>query len=331
MSAHMSITAIRSAGDAIDVTRDFLFGQTVRRYFLLAMMALFLGPAGVSGPPGPIQIRDDAFETNDAALPTLGEVIDIISIEIVLLVLAILGLLAVGYTLLGSLMEFAFVHSLTSETVQLRSPFVNYWRQAVGLFLFRLVLWALVATPLLVVGMAAVGWIDLPFRLALIGSLAFVIALSGYLVNRLTTDFVVPVMLHEECNILTGWQRLLVVMRREWKQYAIYVPVRIMLEIALGIAIGVILGIGLVAIGILIGIPLGLVFFLVLGTLGIAITAGLLLFVAIVAMLLAIVPFHTYLRYYTLLVLGDTDADLDLIPSMRARIRDSPRETMSSE
>jgi hypothetical protein len=35
------------------------------------------------------------------------------------------------------------------------------------------------------------------------------------------------------------------------------------------------------------------------------------------------VPVHTYLRYYALLVLGDVEPDLDLVPDQRAAIRAS--------
>ncbi|MFC6906655.1 DUF7544 domain-containing protein [Halalkalicoccus tibetensis] len=42
---------------------------------------------------------------------------------------------------------------------------------------------------------------------------------------------------------------------------------------------------------------------------------------AFVAGLLLQVPLRTYLRYYALLILGDTNERLDPIPELRARIR----------
>lgn len=322
----MRISAISSAGDAIDATRQFLYGQSLLRYLTLGMMALFLGPAGVSGPPGPIQFREEAFETNDTQLPTPEELFDAIPMEAMLLVIALIGLFALGYALLGSFMEFAFVHSLATEVVQLREPMATYWRHALGLFAFRVVLWSLTFGPMLLVGLTALGVLEIPLGISLLGlgAIASAMAVFGYVINRLTTDFVVPVMLHEDRNVLDGWRRMLGVMRRELREYIAYIPIRIMIEVALGIAIGIIMGIGFVAIGIFLGIPLGLVFYLALGFVGVAIVAVLLLLVGLVALVLVLVPFHTYLRYYTLLVLGDTEDELDLIPGLRETVRNGP-------
>jgi hypothetical protein len=81
----------------------------------------------------------------------------------------------------------------------------------------------------------------------------------------------------------------------------------------------------LVVIGIpfaVVGIPL--VFVLGLGGVGglVALVLGLMYVVVVfVVTLLVRVPFQTFLRYYALFVLGDTNPDFDVIPDARAAVR----------
>lgn len=320
----MSLSAITSAGDAIDLTREYLFAQSIRRYLLLAVMSVFLGPAGVSGPPGPVEIRDGAFQTDGGDFPSLEELVATIDVTLIFVAIVAIISLLVGYALVSALVELAFVHSLANRTVQLRRPAREHWRKAIGLFVFRAIVWGALAAWSLAMVLVLFDVIAVPFGLdvVLFAAVAFVLGVATYLLNRLTTDFVVPVMLHEDRNIVGGWVRFAGVVHREWRQYAVYVPVRLLLEVALGIAIGVVAGLGFLAIAIVLGIPLGVVLFIALGPTGIAITIVILAVAAVVAGALVIVPFHTYLRYYSLLVLGDTEAGLDLIPGMRSLARD---------
>jgi len=77
-----------------------------------------------------------------------------------------------------------------------------------------------------------------------------------------------------------------------------------------------------VPFGVLLAIGIGLLS--VLEPVGIAwlvVTGILFALAALVVALLVTVPVQTYLRYYALLILGDVDADLDLIPEQRAIAR----------
>lgn len=319
----MSITAIRSAGDAIDATREYLLDRSLHQWLPLALMAIFLGPAGIGSPPGPFEVEDEAFRVDDD-LPTPRDVLDAIDVELAIAAIAILGVFAVLYGLVSAFMEFGFVHSLATGTVAIREPAGAHWPRALALFVFRAVVWgtgATVATALLA---GAFGLIDLPVDPGALGLWVLLFFGGGalYLLNRLTTDFVVPIMYHEQCGLLAGWQRLIEVGRANWRQYAIYVPVRVILEFALGIAFAIVLSIALVAIGIIVGIPVGVVLVIAFGTLpGVVITVAIIAAIGLALVALAMVPFHAYLRLYTLLVLGDTDTSLDLIPAERTRIR----------
>lgn len=323
MPTAMSFSAIQSAGDAIDVTREYLFSRSWWQRFLLAIMAVFLGPTGVTGPPGPVDINEEMFDVH-GEVPSFGELLDAIDWELAVMVGAGLVFLTILYGLVSAFMEFGFVHSLTSDTVAIGVPAREHWSRVLPLFFFRAIVWGAVAGGGLALLGIGLGLLEVPIQLDS-AVLAVFLFLGGgvlYLLNRLTTDFVVPIMYHERRGFLSGWRRLLGVMRREWRQYGAYIPVRIILEIALGIAFSLVMLVALLVLGIIVGVPLAVLTILLLGiTPGILITGGVLVLLAIGLLAAAMVPFHTYLRYYTLLVLGDTSEPLDLIPAKRTKTR----------
>ncbi len=318
----MSLTAIQSAGDAIDITREYLFGRSLRQFVTLAFMVLFLGPTGLSGPPGPVEFDDEVFG-GEGSFPSPAEIIDAIDIELAIIAISIVAVFTILYGLVSAFMEFGFIHSLVTDTAAIRNPASDHWPRALSLFVFRAIVWGVITMTIALLTAQAIGVIDLPIdpmdTLSLLG-LVFVGGIF-YLLNRFTTDFVAPIMYHERRGLLASWGRLLEVMRLQWRQFAVYVPVRIILEVALGIAFGVVTAILLFAMAVVIGIPVGVVLVLLFGTLpGILTTITVLAVLAIALVAVALVPFHTYLRYYTLLVLGDTSPSLDLIPGSRSRI-----------
>lgn len=319
----MRLTAIRSAGDAIDLTRSFLTAQTVKRYVLLAVMAVFLGPAGVSGPPGPVQIQQDFRQDIETGVPELGELFDLVTAELIVTMIAIIGAIAMLYALASALMEFAFVHSLSTQSVALAEPIATYWRQALALFVFRAVIWGATVGMIALVSLSVLDIIAIPGDPAIVSLVvgAFAVGIVAYLLNRLTTDFVVPIMYKSDRGLVWSWGQFLGVARRNLRQYVAYVPIRIILEIAMGVVFAIVIGLTMVGVAIVVGLPLGFLLWLTLGMVGLAILAVVLVLVAICVFALLIVPFHTYLRYYTLLVLGDTDETYDLVPEMRAASR----------
>lgn len=323
----MSISAIQSAGDAIDVTREYLFGRSLRQVLTLAFMVLFLGPTGTSAPPGPVELDETVFDADDG-LPSPGDIIAAIDWELAMIVIVLIGVFAVLYGLVSAFMEFGFVHSLVVDTAAIREPAQDHWPRALSLFLFRAVVWGLGAVTIALLIAGALDLVDLPRGVDLISIWPLLVLAGGsvYLVNRFTTDFVVPIMYHERRGLISGWRRLVGVIRDEWRQFAVYVPVRIMLEVALGIAFGIVISVAILALGVIIGIPVGVILVLVVGTTtGLVVTVGILSLLAIALVAAAMIPFHTYLRYYTLLVLGDASHPLDLIADKRHRARSTAR------
>ena len=326
----MALHAIDDISDAFSATKGFLLPFEFRRWLKLAVVALFLGggvslptvqfnsPGTVEGPPG-------------TDVPALAP--DAVTIVAAIAVAAIaIGLV---YSLVGAIMEFVFVESLRTGAVSIRRHWRRRWRQGLRLFGFRIA----VGLPALA---AVAGWIGLlavpsfldtepvvPFgTLFVVGiPLVFLVGLLYALVASLTTVFVVPIMIKTDGGVLAGWRRLWGSIKTNPKQYLAYLGIAFVLTIAIGILISIVVGVAalvfllpLVILGIVVYLTVSLSSTVGVAVLGVA--AGL-FFVAIVGLwLLVQVPVLTYLRYYALLVLGDIDESLDLVPDRRAAVRE---------
>jgi hypothetical protein len=159
--------------------------------------------------------------------------------------------------------------------------------------------------------------------LALVLLAALLFVLSAVL-DAFTTAFVVPVMLVRESGILDGWRAFFPTLTGQWKQYLAYAIAALVLNIAAGI----LAVIAVVVAALVIGIPMVLIgvaavavggdpVFVIVAIVGLVVVVG----AVVLTWLLVQVPIQTYLRYYTLLILGDTDRGLDPIPEIRAAVR----------
>jgi hypothetical protein len=338
----MTLYALDAIDDAIDVTRAFLWPFDRRRWTRLALVMLFVGgaggfnplqfsggggtgggtdiPGGPGGPGGP---------AGPDVVPTLGGP----ELAVVAVIAGLVALLALGFVFVGSVMEFVFVESLRRETVTIRRYWRERWRQGLRLFGFRIVLGLVslgIIGGLMIAILAPVVFGHAAFSLGLLlvalPVIVVVSILSG-LLNGFTTMFVVPVMIGEERNVLSAWRRFWPTLTGQWKQYAVYAIMGFVLQLAGGILTGIASLIGIVVIAI----PLGIVGLVGAGLLtvvdvvgGVVIAIAVLLFVlaAIALVLFVSVPVQTFLRYYALLVLGETNAAFDLIPEQRQMTRE---------
>jgi hypothetical protein len=328
----MALHAVDDVSDAFATTRAFLFPFELRRWLKLALVALFVG-GGVSLPtaqfntgggfePGPGTELPNAMPEGFASLVAVA--------------VAAAVVLGVVFSLVGSIMEFVLVESLRTGEVTLRRHWGRRWRQGLRLFGFRLA----IGIPFFAL---VVGWLGLLVAPGLFpgvdpvvpaGALLFVglpvIFLLGVLyalVSAFTSVFVVPIMIETDGGVLDGWRRLWGSIKAEPKEYFAYAVIGFVLSVAAGIAASLV--VGLVALGLL--LPFALVGLLVYVTVSLSSTAGLAILAAlgivfvvalVVCWLLVQVPVLTYLRYYALLVLGDVDGSLDLIPDQRAAARE---------
>jgi hypothetical protein len=337
--ALMPLYALEDLDDALDATRAFLWPIDRSSWVKLAVVVFFVGGPGANF---------NAFQYNVPADqgPPSGEVplLPEIGANIWLLVAAIIATaLFIGllFLLVGSIMEFVLIESLRREAVTVRQYWGERWRQGARLFGFRLVI------GLLVFGSAAVvaalfllpvvvetgvgpgpgpdpGASVLGFLLLL--PVVVVLALVVGLVNGFTTVFVVPIMILEDCGVLAGWRRLWPTITTNPWQYLAYAVAGFILNILGGILVAIVVGVGVLVLLIPFGIlgAIGFFLFTVAESFGIGLLAvvGLLFGLSVLIITaLAQVPVVAYLRYYALLVLGDIESDLDLIPERRAAVR----------
>ncbi|MEF8853053.1 MAG: hypothetical protein V5A44_05750 [Haloarculaceae archaeon] len=343
----MSMSALDSVEDAFHAAKRLLLPVTRGTWFRLAAVMLFVAGGGLSptsflnfaGLPGDGTQSPGDGPTGPGSAPDPGGLTpELTPLLVVFLVLFVLFLVALWlvWNLAGATMEFVFVESLGAEDVRLKEFFLGNLRPGARLFAFRtglalLVLGGLGAGVLLVVFLAGgLSSTDprgtLVLLLLFFGvPLALVVFFALGLVQGLTTTFVVPTMLAEDRGVLSAWRRFLGVCRTGWKELLVYLVV----DWVLGIAIGLLTGALTLAMLVVLGIPallLTVPIVVALGTNPVGATIVLVVWLAVgvlffVGGLLIAVPVQTFRRYYSLFVLGDVDADLDVVPTTRAAIR----------
>ena len=330
----MSLHALDDIDDAIDATRSFLWPFDLGRWARLALVVFFLGGTGSANPSqftgdfGGTGPTSPGGEQMPATPPSIGDV----EIAIIAVAIGAFFLLALGFALVGAVMEFVFVESLRKEDVRVRRYWSERWKQGLRLFGFRLAFGllsllaigavvAVAAAPYLLGGDPSLGLLVLSIPVALI------VLLVSSLVTGFTTNFVVPVMIAEQQTVLDAWRRFWPTLKAEWKEYGAYVVMRFVLQIAVGILVGIVTLLAVIVIAIPFGVFGAIGFALVsvvepVGWAVIAIAALLFVLAVLTLSLFVTVPVQTFLRYYALLVLGDTNESFDLIAERRAAIRE---------
>jgi len=337
----MALHAVEDLEDAFAATRAFLLPFDAGRWLRLAVVAFFLGGVGSTVPTSGVEFGGESTPPGGVE-PALSDISGQV-LSLLLLVGAVLLALGLAFAFVGSVMEFVLVASLLDEAVHVRRYFREHWRAGARLFGFRVVLVllaaGLVAGPILALvfgtgGLAAVGPGRIFGLLLVLLVLLFLVGIVFSLVDGLTTFFVVPVMLREGRGVLAAWRRFYGTLRAAWTEYLVFVVLTFVLTVVAGTAVGFVVGVvailvlaPLVVLGLAGGLAVSalgpggigavpLPALLVVGVLGVV----AFLIVASVAALVR-VPVVTYLRYYALLVLGDTDGDLDLVPERRRAVR----------
>lgn len=332
----MSWYAVAALDDAFEATKALLAPVDARQWLALAVVVFFLGNGGASGSSA--TAGGSAGTSADAPITAFGTDAPLAVAEVLPVVLAavavavVVGLL---YALVGSVMEFVFVESLRRRRVRVRQYADQHLERALRLFGFRVALGLTVAVPAVGLALATVSFADGEPRLS-VGLLAVAVplvvllGLAVALVDGFTTDFVVPVMILKNVGVLAGWRRFWPALTGQWRQFGVYVLVRLGLLAAVGALAAVVGGV----VGAVLVAPLVVVGAVAVPALGgpaavlstpvaAAVVVLLLAYLAVLTAVLAVafVPVETYLRYHSLLVLGDADAEFDLIPNLRRRIR----------
>lgn len=329
----MALHAVDDIDDAFEATRSLLLPIRLRRWLKLAFVAFFIG-GGTGVPTAQFNGSGATGGGGGGTPPEIPPAIEENLLAIIAIVAIAVVVLGLAFALVGAIMEFVFVESLRRGSVSIRRYWSDRWTQGLRLFGFRI----LIGLPVLAV---TVGWLALlvtPLFLGVIDpavsvlgllagvALLFVLALVLGLVNGFTTAFVVPIMIQRDVGVLAGWRLLWGSIRTDWKEYVVYAVLAVVLNVVAGLIVTV--AAGVVALVLL--VPLVVLAAIVhltvsigstVGIVVLAVPAVLYVLVMVVVWAAAQVPVLAYLRYYALLVLGDVDESLDLIPERRAAIR----------
>jgi hypothetical protein len=151
------------------------------------------------------------------------------------------------FTWLSSRGKFMFLHCVALDKAEVVVPWDKFAREANSLFLFRIVLGliGMVATlPLVVlavvmgIGMFARAGLWVGGILGLIGVVLVMVAVGivFFLIAKLTTDFVVPIMFLRGGRCLNAWRELFGLISANIGHFVLY----LLFQIVLGIAISAI-------------------------------------------------------------------------------------------
>jgi hypothetical protein len=328
----VSFYAVDDIGDAVDATKALLLPVDRGTWLRLAIVVFFVGGGGGGFGQVGNGVSSNTGGGTPASSTSLGS-LGSTELLIVGVVVALLVAVVLAFAFVGAAMEFVFVESLRRETVRIRDYWRAHWRRGARLFGFRLGLGlATLAVVAIVVGAAAapilLGVAPVGLLLLLVAvPIVVVVAVVGAVVGGFTTTFVVPTMLVEERGVLAAWRRFWPTLRAGWKQYAVYALVVFGLRVAAGLLAAVVT----ILAGLALAIPTGLLALLGFaltetvtavgwGVVGLAVVVFLLGLFAV--SLVVAVPIQTFLRYYGLFVLGDTDAALDVVPERRRAVRE---------
>ena len=323
----MALSALRSLSDAVDLTRALLLPLSPRRWGVFAAIIAFLGPAGTPLPVTP-QIADPrlweslpaAWTTPRRTAAALPEVL----MSSILVGVGALGVLLVGYLAVGSLMHYVLVERLHRPQATIRDTARRHRNRALGLFALRVTVWT---TGLLPAGMLVLAWLDVAVVPAVHLSPLALVAAGGWValawgIDAVTCQLAVPVSVAAGTSVFAAWRRLSVVVRTSPSEYLAYALVRPVVSVAVGVVAALAIAIGVGAVVVLVGTLSGGIL-LVGGLTPVSrlVLAGLGSLGGVVALVVAVVvsvPFHVYLRYYALLVIGATAPPLDLVADQRA-------------
>jgi hypothetical protein len=297
---------------AFQRTKSLLWPIRWDVWLRLALIALFVG-GGVSFP----NTSGYTFEEGDLP-PGVVESLPDIAPLIVAFILIVL-VIALIWWIIGTVMQFVFVDMLRTGDIHIRPFFGDRLGKGVRLFLFQvgltlILILAMMALILMLVGIGGSGVGGAAFILVFIPFILVAALLFG-IIFLLTNDFVVPIMIHEDCGVIEGWRRLFGTISNNVMQTLVYIVTRLVLGLIAAIVQAVLVILAMV----IIAIPFILVGIVLLAAIqaNIVLLLALLipyLVIAVPVALLIAVPFVTFFRYYGLLVLEGLAPGCRLLP-----------------
>ena len=298
--------AFRAIDPAVARTKNILIPVKRGVWLRLALIALFVGGSVGGFEMGWQQDAPSFSQGLDGVDPSVfGQ-------ELLAVVAAIIAF-GIAYALISGIFQFVFFDALYDDNIVIKYYFsreiengIRYFGFLFGisaLFFFLL----LIPAALVLSGTVIVDAGTAVQRAVLVidyVAYAVVLGLPYLLMVMFTTDFVVPIMRLDRCGILAGWKQCVRLFERMWNQAAVYAGMKILFLLVMSIVVGFMVTI----VAGIAGIPV----FLILAGEGWP-SMGLNWYTALFAAytcvvtfsgLLFSVPFITFLRCYSLYVLG---------------------------
>ena len=244
------VSVVHPVGQAIERVKRVLFQPfDLGKWFAIGFCAWLanLGRGGFQGHfnvgPGhgsaANQIRERVEQARDYITNNLSWILPLAAV--VLLLGFAIWLLVIWLSSRG---RFMFLHCIVLDKAEVAVPWRKFAREANSLFWFRLVvgLVGLVATLPLVGVMAITGWRMLErgepsvrgiLELVGVGLVLLLVGAVFWVVAKLTTDFVVPIMFLRSGKCLQGWGVLLGLLAGNLGRFVLYFLFRIILALAI--------------------------------------------------------------------------------------------------
>lgn len=312
--------AFSEISGAVDRTKNLLWPFQWGVWLRIALIALFIGGGGFNFPSSSYaDVSDTGLAPGslpDPGADTLG---------LILLIAGVILLLALIWMFIGSILQFVFVDCLSSGRILLTRTFKERSGKGVRLLLFNigiaLIFLLIIAALALIFFLPVMGGAPPADALVISRVLMFILLILLLLIPLVlialfTNDFVVPVMIRDDCGVIAAWRQVIAIFSPEWKQAVVYV----FMKFVLGIAAAILLFIAMLIALIIIGIPfviIGVVLATIFKVMNVMLLLLLIPFVLIMipVALLIEVPIVTFFRYYSLQVLGKISAKYALLPN----------------
>ncbi len=250
-------------------------------------------------------------------------------LAILIVAVIVIILIALLFAYLRNVFSFVLIKAITSGDVHVIQPLKENLGRGFRLFVFTLaagiltliVVLAFIAIAILVILLAvqagtssAAGIITLILAISVICLLLLLMILFSVAMGifiGFTYDFVAPMVYFKGTGIVESWKWLWASIKRDWKQYGVYVITRWALELAVGLlSLIIIVPVAVIFIAIL--VAGGILAAAVANTsVALAVVIGLVLLVVLALFIIALMaismPIAVYFRYYSLDVLKQID------------------------
>lgn len=305
------------AFDAIDDSlyniRYYFVPFNLWRYAALVIVTSVVGARAGYGAFGDVAavlagVEADLRLTQPAAELAV-EYVDLFVVAVALLVLLVF---------VSAVFEFVFVDLLVDDDLRIRKLFRRRWREGGALFLFRVTITAaFFGSSYVAVGLYRNA--EEPVApLFLLAAIVALLALAFSILNGLTTDFAVPIMVVDDRGLPTAWIRLANLLRADPRQFGVYVVLRGMLNAIIlvgatvvSVFIGTTLGLPLAGVGYAAGLTSSGLDAVLATAAGLALAIVLVvIYVVLLLLMLAVfvqLPIRFFLRVYPIYVLGYAD------------------------